>query len=79
MVQVKEDGLKFNATHPLRVYAYDGNILGRRERTIKRNTKALLIGSKEMGLEVNADKAKYMVTSRDQNAGRSHSIKTDNS
>ena len=30
------------------------------------------------GLEVNADKAKYMVMSRDQNAGRSHSMKTDN-
>ena len=28
--------------------------------------------------EVNAGKTKYMVTSRDQNAGRSHNIKTDN-
>jgi hypothetical protein len=27
----------------------------------------------------NADKTKYMVMSRDQNAGRTHSIKTDNS
>jgi len=34
---------------------------------------------KETGLEVNVDKTKYMVMSRDQNAGRSHSIKTDNS
>jgi len=33
----------------------------------------------QIGLEANADKAKYMVISRDQNAGRSHSIKTDNS
>jgi hypothetical protein len=32
-----------------------------------------------MGLEVNADKSKYMVMSRDQNAGRNHSIKIDNS
>jgi len=32
-----------------------------------------------MGLEVNDDKTNYMVMSRDQNAGRSHSIKTDNS
>jgi len=32
-----------------------------------------------MGLEVNADTTKYMVMSRDQNAGRNHSIKTDNS
>ena len=31
------------------------------------------------GLEVNADKTKYMVMSRDQNAGRIHSVRTDNS
>jgi hypothetical protein len=33
----------------------------------------------EIELEGNADKTKYMVMSRDQNAGRNHSIKTDNS
>jgi len=33
--------------------------------------------SKESGLEVNADKTKYMVMSRDQNAGRSHNMKID--
>jgi len=32
----------------------------------------------EFGLDVNADKTKYVVMSRDQNAGWSHSIKTDN-
>ena len=32
---------------------------------------AVLVASKESGLEVNADKTKYMVMSRDQNAGRS--------
>ena len=36
-------------------------------------------GSQETGLEVNVDNTKYMVMSRDQNAGRSHSVKTDNS
>ena len=36
-------------------------------------------GSKEIGLEVNTDETKYMVMSRDQNAGRSRSMKTDNS
>jgi len=35
--------------------------------------------SKEIGLEVNSDQAKYMVMSRDQNAGRSHNVKTGNS
>ena len=32
----------------------------------------------EIGLDVNVDKTKYMVVSRDQNAGRSHNSKTGN-
>ena len=43
---------------------------------LKKNAEAPVVASKEIGLEVNADKAKYMVMSRDQNAGRSHGIKT---
>jgi L-lysine 2,3-aminomutase len=35
------------------------------------------MASKESGLEVNADKTKYMVVSRDQNAGRGHNMKID--
>jgi len=34
------------------------------------NAEALVVTAKETGLEVNADKTKYMVISRDQNAGR---------
>ena len=37
------------------------------------------MASKEIGIEVNADKTKYMVMSPDQNAGQSHNIKIDNS
>jgi hypothetical protein len=37
------------------------------------------VAGREIGLQVNADKNKYMVMSRDQNAGRSHSIKVKNS
>jgi len=39
----------------------------------------LIVGRKEIGLEVNSVKTKYMVMFRDQNTGRSHSIKIDNS
>ena len=39
----------------------------------------MIVASKEIGPEINADKTKYMFMSRDQNAGRSHSMKTDNS
>jgi len=34
--------------------------------------------TREIGLEVSADKTKYMVMSRDQNAGRSQSVRIDN-
>jgi len=40
--------------------------LGRNVHSIKKNTEALVITSKEIGLEVNADKTKYMVMSRDR-------------
>jgi len=78
-VHVIQDALKLNGTHQLLVYADDVNILGGSIHTIKENAEALVVSSKETGLEVNADKTKYMVMSRDQNAGRSHSMKTDNS
>jgi hypothetical protein len=42
-------------------------------------TEALVVASRVSGLEVNADKIKYIVTSRDQNAVCSHNIKTDSS
>jgi hypothetical protein len=37
------------------------------------------VASKGIGLEVNADKIKYMVMSRDQNAWRSLNMKTESS
>jgi len=40
-----------------------GNILGRSIHIIKKNTEALVVACKETGLEVNADKTKYMVIS----------------
>ena len=46
---------------------------------IKEKAEALIVANKEFGLEVNADKTKYMFMSRNQNAGRSHNIKIDNS
>ena len=72
-VLVSEDGLKLNGTHQLLVYA-DVSILRGNIQSIQKNAEALVVASKESGLEINADKTK----SRDQNAGRSHSIKTDN-
>ena len=39
----------------------------------------MVVASKEIGLEVNADKTKYLVMSQDQIAGQSHNIKIGNS
>jgi hypothetical protein len=76
--QVNQDGLKLDGTHQLLLYVEDVNMLGESVRAIKKNTEALLVASKEIGLKVNANKTKYMVMSRDQNAGRSHNMKIDN-
>ena len=60
-------------------YADDINVLGGSLRTVKKNAEAVLVASNEIRLEGNVDKSKYMAMSRDQNAGRSHNIKIDDS
>ena len=78
-VKVNQDGLKLNGTHQLLAYADDVNILGGSIRTVKENAEAVVVATKEIGLEVNADKTKYMVKSREQTAGLSHTMMVDNS
>ena len=36
-----------------------------------------MAATREIGVEVGADKTKYMVMSRDQNAGRIHSVRIE--
>ena len=66
-VQVNQDGLKLNGTHQLLAYAVDVNILGGSVHTVKINAEALVAATKEIALEVNAHKTKYMTVFRDQN------------
>jgi hypothetical protein len=61
--------LKLNGTHQLLVSADDVNLLGDNIDTTKKNTPTLIHTSKEVGLEVNTDKTKYMFLSHHQNAG----------
>ena len=68
-VQVNQDGLKLNGTHQLLSYADDVNVLGGSVHTVKENAEALVVATKIIELEVNADKTKYTIMSRDQNAG----------
>jgi len=71
MVQINQECLKLNGTHQLVVYA-DVHILGGSIHTIikNRHTEALVVASRETGLEINTDKTKYMVMSQDKNAGQ---------
>jgi sorting nexin-29 len=77
-VQENQEGLILNGTHQLLAYADDINIVGENIDTIQRNTKALLDVSKEVGLEVNPEKTRYMIVSRCQKAGQRQSIKMGN-
>jgi hypothetical protein len=54
-VQLNQNDLKLNGTHQVLVYVADVNILGGNVRTVKKNTEALLVGSKEIAPGVNAD------------------------
>jgi len=61
------------------VYAEDVTILGGRLYSIKKNSKSLVVTSKNKGLEVNVDETNYKVMFRDRNAGRSQNSYFDNS
>jgi hypothetical protein len=49
-----------------------------RKYTIKENTKALLGATRDIGLEINAEKTKYMMMSRYPNSGQNQNIRTAN-
>jgi hypothetical protein len=53
--------------------------LTERRRKTRFVCMSMLMFTREIGLEVSADGTKYMVLSRDQNAGRIHSVRVDNS
>ncbi|KAJ4429754.1 hypothetical protein ANN_21958 [Periplaneta americana] len=74
-VQDNRQSLELNGLHQLLVYVDDVNILGENPQTIRKNAEILVETSKAIGLEVNPEKTKYMVMSRDQNIVRNGTIK----
>jgi hypothetical protein len=77
-VQENQVGLKLNGTHQLLAYADDVNLLEDSIDTIKKNTETLIDASKEVGLEINVEKIKYMLLSRHQNVGQYYDMKVTN-
>jgi hypothetical protein len=64
-----------NGTHQLLAYADDVNLLGDNIDAMRKNTKTLIDASKEVCLEINVDKTKYMLFSRNRNVGQNRGKK----
>jgi histidinol-phosphate/aromatic aminotransferase/cobyric acid decarboxylase-like protein len=77
-VQENQMGLKLNGTHQLLACADDVNILENNVDYIKKHRETLIDASEEVGLEVNAEKTKYVLLFLHQNAGQNHYIKIIN-
>jgi hypothetical protein len=77
-VQENQVGLKLNGTHQLLAYADDVNLLGDNMDTILNSTETLIDASKEIGLEINVEKTRYMLLSRHQNVGQNRDIRIAN-
>jgi hypothetical protein len=59
-VQENQVGMKLNGTHQLLAYANDVKLLGDNIDTLKKSADTLTDASKEVGLEINVEKTKYM-------------------
>jgi hypothetical protein len=71
-------GLKLSGTHQLLVHVDNVNLLGYSINTIKKNTGSLLETSRNISLEINVEKTKYMTKSRHPNSGQNQNIRIAN-
>jgi hypothetical protein len=77
-VQENQVGLKLNGTHQLLAYSDDVNLLADNIETIEKNTETLIAAGKEVGLEINVEKTKYMLLHCHHNAGQNRDIERTN-
>jgi hypothetical protein len=78
--KVKENqvGLELNGTHHLLVSADDINLLGSNKYHKREHRKTLLDASRDVGLEINAEKTKYVIMSCHQNSVQNQNIRIAN-
>ena len=73
-VQENRIGLELNGKHRLLVYADDVNMLRENLQTIRENAEIFIKASKDIGIEVNSEKTKYMIISHHQNIIQNQNI-----
>jgi hypothetical protein len=61
-----------------RITGTQNNQLQKQLHAIKENTETLLEASRDVGLEIKAEKTKYMIMSRYQNSGQNQNIRIAN-
>jgi hypothetical protein len=66
--------LELNGKHRLLVYTDDVNLLDKNINKIKQNTGTILETSRDIFLEINAEKTKCVTMSRHQNSGQNQNI-----
>jgi hypothetical protein len=63
-VQENQVGLKLNGIHHLLAYTDDVKLQGNNIYTVKKSTETVIDISKEVGIEINVEKTKYVLLSR---------------